>query len=456
LPKSILRGILTGLCIVALPCFLLAQDAQYWNVHYGTKGVLLSGAIIGSVDDVSAIFYNPGFLGLAAKPGLSVGTGLFEVSRTAVRGANSEPADRIVVSSSPGLVAGQVQFDDDKDHHWTYGVLGRQNFSTILQSRSVRPFVGINGDTGTATREVYLFQDQSEYWGGASFATKLSNNLGVGVTVFGALRTQRRRNEVHTDGLLKESTFSVGLYNGFQYFAIRTLAKFGLYWRDTTTTWGITATLPSVHLFGIGRAYTTEAILNANVVRGDQQDRLAFFDDNNKASRYRSPLSIGIGASQRMGNLRIHGSAEWFNGVAPFSVIDTKPQQADEFGTLRQNIVQEQLRSVINIGVGVEITVSDKLSWYGSVITDFSAVDLSATTTLALSTWDIYHASGGALFTLGAFKITAGLGLAHGTSNEFPRSKEQTTELAIFGERGETTMEWLRVRALIGLEYAIN
>ncbi len=46
------------------------QDTQYWNLQYGTRSTLLGGAVIGSVSDLSATYYNPGALGLYKAGGL--------------------------------------------------------------------------------------------------------------------------------------------------------------------------------------------------------------------------------------------------------------------------------------------------------------------------------------------------------------------------------------------------
>jgi len=43
---------------------LFAQENNYWNIQYGTRSTLLGGAVIGSVSDLSATFYNPGAIAL--------------------------------------------------------------------------------------------------------------------------------------------------------------------------------------------------------------------------------------------------------------------------------------------------------------------------------------------------------------------------------------------------------
>ena len=48
-----------------------AQDTQYWNIQYGTRSTLLGGAVIGSVADLSATYYNPQHSGSAERAGSS-------------------------------------------------------------------------------------------------------------------------------------------------------------------------------------------------------------------------------------------------------------------------------------------------------------------------------------------------------------------------------------------------
>jgi hypothetical protein len=46
----------------------VAQDTHYWTYQYGTRAVLLGGTVIGSVLDISGIYYNPGGLSLLDDP----------------------------------------------------------------------------------------------------------------------------------------------------------------------------------------------------------------------------------------------------------------------------------------------------------------------------------------------------------------------------------------------------
>ncbi|MGD8700654.1 MAG: hypothetical protein PVJ43_15265, partial [Gemmatimonadales bacterium] len=60
-----------------------AQDSHYWTLQFGPRSSLLGGAVIGSVNDVSATFYNPGGLSVAENVSFLLSTNVFE--RTSFR-----------------------------------------------------------------------------------------------------------------------------------------------------------------------------------------------------------------------------------------------------------------------------------------------------------------------------------------------------------------------------------
>ena len=68
LSESITMGRIKNLILL---CVLFAgmtknvvgQDGHYWSEDFGNKSMLLSGTANASVDDLGAVFYNPGRLG---------------------------------------------------------------------------------------------------------------------------------------------------------------------------------------------------------------------------------------------------------------------------------------------------------------------------------------------------------------------------------------------------------
>ena len=75
--------------VVATP--LHGQDSHYWTTKYGPRAALLGGAVVGSVNDVSAAFYNPGGLAMADSLGFALSLNAFEwASVTVELGSASE------------------------------------------------------------------------------------------------------------------------------------------------------------------------------------------------------------------------------------------------------------------------------------------------------------------------------------------------------------------------------
>ena len=67
-------------CAIVPPQNAVAQDTHYWSNQYGPKSMLLSGAVIGSVHDMSATFYNPGALGYIDKPDLLLSANAYQMT----------------------------------------------------------------------------------------------------------------------------------------------------------------------------------------------------------------------------------------------------------------------------------------------------------------------------------------------------------------------------------------
>jgi len=53
------KALLLNFVIIVLQVSSTAQENNYWSIQYGTRSTLLGGAVIGSVSDLSATFYNP-------------------------------------------------------------------------------------------------------------------------------------------------------------------------------------------------------------------------------------------------------------------------------------------------------------------------------------------------------------------------------------------------------------
>ena len=89
-------AMLTTLVVLMMASFsstAFSQDTHYWNTQYGPRSMLLSGAVIGSIADMSATYYNPGALGYIKKPELLLSANVYEISTLTVQDGGGEGID---------------------------------------------------------------------------------------------------------------------------------------------------------------------------------------------------------------------------------------------------------------------------------------------------------------------------------------------------------------------------
>ena len=187
-----------------------AQDAHYWTLQYGPRSALLGGAVIGSVDDVSATFYNPGAVALATDLAFAVSTDVFEYSSIALEDGGGDGIDLGTAKTGlrPSLVAGTIT----RDLFGGGGILaysaltrsrGTQDLagSVILEGQDLPPESGLDDAVGGADFTGRF----NDFWGGLTYSHGLGENFGIGVTWYGAVRSQNRQLQstaqfVETDG----------------------------------------------------------------------------------------------------------------------------------------------------------------------------------------------------------------------------------------------------------------
>ena len=88
----------------------MAQDSQYWTQQYGPRASLLSGAVIGSVGDISGTFYNPGALGLADELAFAISADVYEYESITIEDGAGRGVDLGTTKSGvrPSLLAGTI------------------------------------------------------------------------------------------------------------------------------------------------------------------------------------------------------------------------------------------------------------------------------------------------------------------------------------------------------------
>ncbi len=441
--------------LFAIP--VIAQDSHYWNIQYGTRSTLLGGAVIGSVSDLSATYYNPGAVALFEDANFILSARVYQLETITVEDGAGLGTDLTysTVVPSPSFIAFDFKFDFLGDARLALSILTRQKLDFEFQTRLIDSLDIINSSPGKEnfTGGISVQREFDEVWGGLTYSSKLNEVIGFGLTWYMAYRSQTSSNGTIIQVLPSTGEIaSLTDLRNYRYNNLRSLLKFGMGMNLQPLTLGVTVTTPSLNIDGSG-SVGTHFFLNGFDTDGDGTNDNEFdsnFQDE-VASEYKSSWAVGFGGGYRVGKFKFHASAEWYNAIAKFFVLDTKPFVSQESGQTLTNDLTHELKSVTNYGFGVDFFSSESLILSVSFVTDFSARMPETETNLTVSTWNIYHISGGTTFKVGNSDLTLGLEYAFG-SEEIDQQINITdpgnNENADIVKKSEVTIR--RIKLLIG------
>jgi hypothetical protein len=420
---TVAAGVALGL---TAPGTARSQDSHYWTNQYGDRAQLLGGAVVGSVVDLSAVYYNPAALSLLDNPDLIVATKVFEWTRLTASGDGDVELDLSDdrLGLAPGFFAGLLPFRFLRSDVLSYSVFTRYSFDGKLRSvetgeDDVLPIpAGPEAFYGNFESSGKL----SETWVGLTWS-RAFDNIGLGVSQFVAARSQRADRsalaQVYAPGDLEAVAIDRTAYSYYNY---RLLWKIGVAgeWRGWSV--GLTLTTPSVSVFGSGAAEVNQTAFGGDLGGSGITEPVfvADYQDGLSAS-YRSPFSVAVGASRRFGRTTLHVTGEWFAEVGESIVLDPEPFVGQSTGDTLAATVTQQLNAVLNAGAGVQHRLGTTTSLYASFRTDRSGQKPTEGVDIAATSWDIHFLTAGARFNAAGADFTLGLGLGFG-SQQVPRS----------------------------------
>jgi hypothetical protein len=408
--------------INSMAATVLAQDTNYWTQQFGTRSNLLGGTVIGSVSDMSATYYNPGAIALFEDASFLLSAKVYEYSTLKLEGGAEE--GKALTSSSitptPDLLAGSLTFKWLGKHKLSYSLLTRQRFETDL--RSVRKAGTGNvipsapGDE-TYAGELLFSTSMKDLWAGLTWSHSLGKNAGIGITNYLAIRDQDKRTQFLAEALTTTNEIATSVFiNQYEYENYRLLWKAGIGFNLAPLTFGLTVTTPSLNLFGSGSALANSAINGFDLnLDGTTDNFLVGSYQEEISSRFNSSWAVGVGGSYRFGKTRLHFSAEWFDAVDKFTVLDTKDLVALTTDDTIAFALTHELDQILNYGIGIEQSFGERTTGFASFATDFSGVVSGTETNLAITNWDIHHFAVGAAFTVGRWELTLGAAYAFGS-----------------------------------------
>ncbi|MGB5846992.1 MAG: hypothetical protein WBH40_00815 [Ignavibacteriaceae bacterium] len=402
---------------------LMPQDAHYWNLQYGTRSTLLGGAVIGSVSDLSATYYNPGAVALFEDANFILSARVYQLETITVEdgAGKGKDLDYSTVVPSPSFVAFDLKFDFLGKARLALSILTRQKMNFEFQTRLIDSLDILEGSPGKENFAggISIEREFDEVWGGITYSSKTSDMVGFGLTGYIAYRSQRASAQTIVQVLPSEGDIaSYTELQGFRYNNFRFLVKGGVGLDLNPLTLGLTVTSPSVNITGTGTV-STHFFLSGVDTSGDgindNQFQSNFQDEVN--SQYKSSWAVGVGGGYRLGKFKFHASAEWYDKVDKFFVLDTEEYTAQGSGEILTNDLTHEYKSITNYGFGIDFFSNPDLIFSASFVTDFSARVPDTETNHSVSTWNIYHISGGTTFKVGRSDLTLGLEYAFGSKN---------------------------------------
>lgn len=463
--------------------FCFAQDAHYWNEQYGNKSTLMSGSVVGSVDDLGAMFYNPARLALQDDPTFLISAKAYQnVSLKVKDGISQADIGTSVFGSAPTLAAGSFNLDSVKflkffqGHKFAYGFLSKTNMDYRLSLTEVATADFNDAWEGEESylSEVDWNKQVNEEWMGLSWAMPLDDKKKwtVGITQF--LTVYELSSRYSQNVVAKENQRNgnecveceVAVYEMTRNRDITSLgyvAKFGVNYSSKIIEVGLTFTTPKANIKSSGDTYYRQILTDYGNSSSQYQNLAEIGFGDAQSATNKSPMSVAAGVGINIGKNIISISAEWFDEVEAHYALEPTPfnRQSPADGTVILNRYVDKRKSIINYGIGMEWYLSKKVNAYTSFSTDFSSLvktfngdSFEATDGFDnnLFSADIYNYGGGFSLKFRRMDFTIGAVYSRGIQNvgRIARIPGENNPDSGIDKDATTDLVWERIKVLVG------
>lgn len=412
---------------------LYGQDTHYWTQQFGTRSALLGGAVLGGANDNTMIYYNPGALGFLENSSVSINANAYGIENIKVENALGQRGDfeSAQLGSVPLLAGGMIRTGNQK---WKlgYAFVSPVNFNFKGIARVDGEFDLVDDDTSPGAEEAVgesgVTSKTSELIFAIGIGHQLDEHWAVGLSNLFTVRSHNYQRNYSAYVFLndQERTLIGGnIAQNAQYYNVRYAAKLGLVYQNGRWKAGLTVTTPSLNMFGQGTVASNIGV--KDLILGDSEERISGVATARQAelkSKFKSPFSVAIGTNYEVGRSSIGLAVQYFSGLDVYDIMEPEPGafvrpielapeiQSDEFLSLRSGAT-----SVVNASLGYEYRLNESLSILGSIRSDMSYFDPEVNQGVGIkstiSSWDIYHFTGG--ITLDRENSSLSLGLLFST-----------------------------------------
>ena len=438
---------------------LQAQEGNYKFENFGNQSVLLNGNVTGSVADLGLVYYNPARLALIEDPSFTVGGKAYEWSKyyfdDLLQTDKSLSSNQF--GSIPATIAGTFSLKALPNHKFAYSILSRHRSDIRLRYDSgliEQPDFPSVPDAAESYTELDFRDRLRDDWFGATWAYPISETFSVGVSVFGSNYEYNGRGEIlinvnrEEGGVItysKRIDFTQKSYGG--------IVKIGGAWLMDDIEMGASITLPFFAVKNKASSNFQESLGGYSA----GQDFLVLLNYGDLNSRRKTATGVSYGVGIPLKKHKIHLNLDWYSGISSYDRIEI-PAEVLEY--VEENPFREELKSVLNFGIGAELNISPSLNFLGGFSTDFSAAEESINLFDVINQSpedinllnDLWHISIGMGLTRPWGTITVGVSYAHSSSNIGTAPEIPSEDMAAQPRNITTGINYERWRFIAGVE----
>ncbi|HSF46476.1 MAG TPA: hypothetical protein VLA58_10720 [Chitinophagaceae bacterium] len=424
-----------------------AQDNHYSWMQYGSRNSILYNAGLSRFEDQSAVIMNPATLAEALQSSFNFNTNVISFNR--IRFEDGLGKGFAVKNDNlnvlPSMASG-VMKPKDPSKKWTLGyALYHSNTDKLdFSDRSERREDLLPEAEGPG-EENYLAQYNlenkiDEFTGVIGMGWKLGEHWAIGVSQSFTYRYQDYREAfgayVITDPVLNAPVDLVGSNQDYtiKYNTLFTSTKMGFTYKGKKWDLGLTVSSPTLRIMGSGKILADYSLTNVRIGADLTIPRTNFLANGqieDIKAKYKYPISVSLGASRVIGNLRLYGGVQWYGAIKEYTVLDPGDAAFIQPPSANNVLYTSQLlrswssnKSLINGSIAIDWALKPANHLLFSFRTDNHYASFNPDVegnNLAVKQWNNYHLTIGNQREFKTSVWLVGFRFNYGVNNAFPQ-----------------------------------
>ena len=430
--------------LLILPYRAASQTGRYWDQSLNSEAALLSGIVVAGEGGIAAIYYNPATISQMTRNSLSLSANLFSTYFFKAQNAIGDalPADRVQFDVYPRIITLIVNPKKRPDL-----TVELAYFTKTNEYIQINEGVSMNGDIIPSnpgpenyTADYYLRSKMQDYYGGAGFGYKVTDQLRLGFSALISYKDDQYYNLITAnaftgpaDNEASQYVSGSAFHEKHNMYDVRLVPKLGIHLKKDSWAFGANINLPSVKIFGNGTVVKQYEYSGIHKSSSDPAPSSLFWGGRQKdcPAHFRDPFSIAAGTNfySPSGRSILLFTAEYFFGIRQYDYIGASgnpgeegynftPFEPDEW--LSTSSVQ---KPVLNAGVAFKRHVNDQLMISGGFRTDFNSISESKEPPLPGFNMkngyklNVYHLNSGIGYNFRQGSIILGMQFSYGQKN---------------------------------------